>query len=444
MPSGGHALAALGSETDRVVTDLLRKDPDQTLFTHGRGQKMKALASALEGWQDDLAAKVVSRYLGDLGTGNREPDIEALCKWVRAHVNQPENVFECMDVLPPERVSITRVLSRAGSQKVVFLGNWSLTQRLVALKRFLGRSAEATARAREREAQAHPLSMAHPNIIETYFMPNAAGEEFLVEEFLPVVLSDRWRCNGIQEAANLLFDVANALHYLHTDLKRVHGDVKPDNIGKRGASYVLLDFGICRPIQDFVFESSATGSLRTRAPELLLQDRYECPTRADVWALGATVFNAVTGRFPLFDKDEAPPRVSRPDDRGDFEDELRRRVRGEWSRRVTVDSVPDPVRSVLEGMLEKDPTQRWSCAHALDVAKRELAGFLRNPSDVRLVSPLDELQQLVHHLPRREVLRLMPATEKDLLAHRLTALASLQGVSDELRSKAQDICGGLR
>jgi hypothetical protein len=78
MPSGGHALAALGSETDRVVTDLLRKDPDQTLFTHGRGQKMKALASALEGWQDDLAAKVVSRYLGDLGTGNREPDIEAL------------------------------------------------------------------------------------------------------------------------------------------------------------------------------------------------------------------------------------------------------------------------------------------------------------------------------------------------------------------------------
>jgi serine/threonine protein kinase len=444
MPSGGHALASIGTETERVVTDLLRKDPDQNLFSQGLSRKMGALAAALKAgeWQDQLAAKVVSKYLGDIGS--REPDIDGLCKWVRAHVNEPENVFECIDVIPPERVSITRVLSRAGNQKVVFLGNWSLTQKLVVLKRFIPRSAEADNRVRQRESQAHPLSMAHPNIIETYFMPNAAGEEFLVEEFLPVGLSDLWRCHGIQEAANLLFDIANALDYLHTDLKWVHGDVKPDNIRKRGASYVLLDFGICRPISDFVCETSATGSLRTRAPELLLQDRYDCPTRVDVWALGATVFNAMIGRFPLFDEEEAPPRVSERAERDSFEEELMHRVNYEWSRRVVLDKVPEPIRALLAGMLEKDPSKRWSCAQTLEKAKQTLAGFLRNQSEVRAISPLEELEQLVRHLPRPEILRLMPTTEKDLLVHRLTTLASLQGVPEDRRTKANQIAGELR
>jgi serine/threonine protein kinase len=444
MPPGAHALASIGTETERVVADLLRKDPDQNLFSQDLSRKMGALADALKagGWQDQLAAKVVSKYLGDIGS--REPDIDGLCKWVRAHVNEPENVFECMDVIPPERVSITRVLNRAGSQKVVFLGNWSLTQKLVVLKRFIARCAEADKRVRQRESQAHPLSMAHPNIIETYFMLNAAGEEFLVEEFLPVGLNDLWRCHGIQEAANLLFDIANALHYLHTDLKWVHGDVKPDNIRKRGASYVLLDFGICRPIGEFAGETSATGSLRTRAPELLLQDRYNCPTLVDVWALGATVFNAMTGRFPLFDDEEMPPRVSDPTGRELFEKELRRRVQDEWSQRVVLDKVPDPIRALLGGMLEKDPSKRWTCAQTLEMAKPALAGFLRNQSEVRAISPLEELEQLVRHLPRPGILRLMPTTEKDLLIHRLTTLASLQGVPEERRAKANEIIGELR
>ena len=49
----------------------------------------------------------------------------------------------------------------------------------------------------------------------------------------------------------------------------VHGDIKPDNIGKKEGRFVLLDFGICRSAEKFTADTTATGSLRTRAPELL-------------------------------------------------------------------------------------------------------------------------------------------------------------------------------
>ena len=60
--------------------------------------------------------------------------------------------------------------------------------------------------------------MGHPNIIETHPLINIAGERFLAEEFLPVVLGDHWEAGGVQEAANLLHEVCKALHYLHSEL----------------------------------------------------------------------------------------------------------------------------------------------------------------------------------------------------------------------------------
>lgn len=100
--------------------------------------------------------------------------------------------------------------------------------------------------------------MEHPNITETHLLPNTKGEVYLVEERLPEVLSDATSLQ-LEEASNLLYDIAKALVYLHKTLGLVHGDIKPDNIGKRGGDYVLLDFGICRPADQFTSEVTPTG-----------------------------------------------------------------------------------------------------------------------------------------------------------------------------------------
>lgn len=341
-------------------------------------------------------------------------------------------------MLPPERITITRLLSTVGSQKVVFQANWTLTQRAVVLKEVRG-DADARERITQRESQSHPLSMAHPNIIETFVMRNLKGEPFLVEERLPEVLNDAWRCHGIQEAANLLYDVSSALHYLHSDLKWVHGDIKPDNIGKRGGDYIVLDFGICRPIEEFVDAVTPTGSLRTRAPELLLGDFYRCPKKADMWALGATIYNTWTGRFPLFDPGEKVPRLWEQAERRLFEERLTRRTREEWEKRVDLSLIPPQIRSILQQLLEPDPEKRWSAAQVLSAAGNELAGFLRNHSEIGPLSPLEELDQLVRYLPDTRVLRKMPITERHILVQKLKRLAEMKGASEESAGRAAKI-----
>lgn len=213
----------------------------------------------------------------------------------------------------------------------------------------------------------------------------------------------------------------------------VHGDIKPDNIGKRGPRYILLDFGICRPIADFVADTTATGSLRTRAPELLTADTYLHPERADVWALGATVFNALLGRFPLVDPGEKIPRISTPAERREFETLLASRVEREWDKRIDVSSVPSAIRGLLRDVLEKDPNKRPTAAKLVTTLQTDLAPFLRTTSDDGRFSAIEELQQLTEYLPEEDVLVLMPINERQDLRSRLQRLNASQSLESHHR-----------
>ena len=248
LPSAAHAIASIGKESEKLILDFYKVHPESSLFKADIQDQLDRLVQAFKSakWSDAEAAKVLKEYLKAIEV-NQKIDIIFLSRWILSHQNDAQAVLDCMSIVPPEEIDIIRVLSRAGSQKLVFLATWRLTQRQVVLKKLKGPS-ESTIMAREQ--QSHPLSMIHPNIIKTYKLYNKNGESYLVEERLPFLLNDEWRSAGIQEAANLFYDIANALHFLHSkDL--VHGDVKPDNIGKNGEDYILLDFGICRRKEDF-------------------------------------------------------------------------------------------------------------------------------------------------------------------------------------------------
>lgn len=437
-PSGVHALMAIGAATEQAIKHVWKTVEGQSLFEATAEGDLKKLAGALaESWDDEHAAFVVTLYAQAFSTGTRV-NITSLCRWVLSHPNDPDAVQECMTVKPPEGIDVIRVLSRAGSQKLVFLATWRLAQRQVVLKQVIG-PPEARAAIMQREALSHPLSLEHPNIIETHFLTNTEGEPFLVEERLPHLLNDEWRSSGVHEAANLLRDIADALNYLHGRLDLVHGDVKPDNIGQRGEDYILLDFGICRPATAFTADTSATGSLRTRAPELLMAEGYIEPEKVDVWALGATVFNAIAGRYPLFDMGEKPPRVSHLKERGDFETLLCQRVENEWSERVSLDAVDPPVDHVLRDLLgralHRKPAERVSAGELLETVELELAPHVRARTDTGRFSPLDELRQLVAFLPEARILGLMPATRTESLKARLRDLAKIKGLPAEEREQ---------
>jgi len=433
IPPRSRSITSIGDLTTKAATRLFPENPP-LIFVENDGLDLDPLTNAFKQakWTDEEAAKVVSSYADVLNAG-REMDVKALARWVLHHSNDSEQVNECISSIPPKEIEIIKVLSRAGSQKVVFLATWRLTQADVVLKKVIA-STEATERILSRELRANPLNMVHRNIIETHILRNARDEAFLVEKKLPEVLSDEWSSKGIHEAANLLFDIGKALKFLH-DKKLVHGDVKPDNIGKSGDTYVLLDFGICREWSAFAPETTPTGSLRTRAPELLENQIPSDPGKIDVWALGATLFNALKGRFPLIAEDETVPRISKPDKRTEFEEILLRRVRDEWAKWVQFQEVPESMGSILKQMLERDPAKRVSAKDVLDIARQELSAFIRSDSvrgeAIARFSPIEELSQIRQYLEAtQEMPKILPTTKRRMLKDRLVELGKTLGSAE--------------
>lgn len=441
LPGPAHKIAAKGSNTEKIMHDIYRGDKPPIFLTKIEDDFGKFADGFTEGWGDEETAKVVDDYLRFMAEGG-EIDGFSLNRWLLSHENDAAAVLDCMRVEPPKEIYINKVLSRAGSTKLVFLATWRLTQRQVVLKRLIG-PPEMTSRILIREMQPHPLSMSHANIIETHKLVNSSGEEFLVEEYLPFLLSDDWRSDGIQEAANLLYDISAALVFL-AERGLVHGDVKPDNIGKKGDRYILLDFGLCRPVEAFTGEGTATGSLRTRAPEQFKDFHHEEPGKVDVWALAATVFNALLGKFPLFDFGEKPPSIWERPDREKFEKLLFDRAEKEWEKRVVISEIPEPVRQILSSALERNPEQRCSAKELLKKASTELAGFIREPSPIGGFSPLDALQQLRDYLPGKKVLDLMPRAEKEKLQEKLDKLKSVKGFGDEENRQVEKLLKRLK
>jgi len=434
VPSSAKGLFTLGPRTEEAVRAFFR--PHQgMLFDESElggleshpGEDFGQLAQSIvnSSWEDEAAAELI------LGLSERKImgcnlNCVLIGRWVVHHSNDVQSVFQCMDVEPPKEIEIIRVLSRVGSQKIVYLASWRLTERKVVLKRMI--RSDGTA---ERELESFPINLSHPNIIETYRLHNSRGELFLVERRLTEVLHDGWMARGIHEGSNLLYDIAAALKFLH-DHDRVHGDIKPDNIGKEAGEYILLDFGICRTIREFVEETLATGSLRTRAPELLIGRRYVDPPKVDVWALGATIFAVYSGRFPLIDEGEKVPRVSVSEERLEFESKLRKRALEEWDQWVNFEKVPERLRNIVKAMLEREPAERISSSDLLETVKSELSVFVRKGRDKAArsahFSPLYELGQIEHFLTSIRPI-IIPGHKKMELRARLSDLSGTAGFS---------------
>jgi serine/threonine-protein kinase len=133
------------------------------------------------------------------------------------------------------------------------------------------------------------------------------GAPFLVMELLEGeslgVRLDRDGPLPAQEVALLadqLLDVLAAAHAAHI----VHRDLKPDNVFLTHDGRIkVLDFGIAR-LRDLANESSAStqagsllGTPAFMAPEQALGRWKEVDERTDIWAIGATLFNLLSGRF---------------------------------------------------------------------------------------------------------------------------------------------------
>ncbi len=171
---------------------------------------------------------------------------------------------------------------------------------------------------------------------------------------------DRYR-----QLARAFRDAAKGVQELH-DRGIIHRDLKPENLMVTAAEHrvVVMDLGLAM-VKDASIsitqdKTAILGTLRYMPPEQLLRSLFQVDHRADVYALGATLYELVANR-PLFD--------------GDTEERLRHQIiheRPEALKRIVAE-VPRDLATIVETAIEKDPAARYPTAQALS---DDLAAFL--------------------------------------------------------------------
>ncbi len=204
---------------------------------------------------------------------------------------------------------IRSVLGHGGMGRV-YAAERLTTRQLVALKAPLsGSNARVNARLL-REAR-HAMSVNHPNVARVLDADvDATGVPFIVMEHLDgESLAERLTRQGPiawGNAAAHIEQSCRGLEAIHaTGL--IHRDIKPSNLfvvrAADGAETTkVIDLGLSKRVDD---DESLTasgvgfiGSVAYVAPELL-RARAEANARSDIWSLGVTLFELITGKLPF-------------------------------------------------------------------------------------------------------------------------------------------------
>ena len=269
---------------------------------------------------------------------------------------------------------------------------WHLhLNRPVALKMLLaGAHAPPADRERfQREAEA-VAALQHSNIVQIYDVDEVDDRPYFTMELVEAgSLADRIR--GIpqpaRQSAVLVSMLADAIHVAH-QAGIVHRDLKPGNILLTADDTPkITDFGLARWLDGstgLTLSGALVGTPSYMAPEQARGDKGAIGPASDVYALGAILYELLTGRPPfrsdtasatlhqVANEEPVPPRRLNP-------------------------RVPRDLQTICLKCLRKEPHRRYASAQAL---AEDLRRFERGePIQARPVGPVERTVRWVRRRP---------------------------------------------
>ncbi len=258
---------------------------------------------------------------------------------------------------------VLRIIGEGGMGRVYEAKHTRLPNKHFAIKMLhqeLARQPEVMMRF-QREAEASS-GLSHPNVVSVFDVNTSPdGRPYIVAELLEgTQLGDHLDRVGklpVEEAVPIVRQICRALKLAH-ERGVVHRDIKPENVFLSAPNAVVkvLDFGISKVEES---QSSLTktgvvmGTPDYMAPEQARGDRVDA--RADVYAVGAILYRALTGRKPFEGLDpmatltaalvQEPPRPSSVES-----------------------SIPLGVELVVQHAMAKEPRERFQSIAELDEA----------------------------------------------------------------------------
>jgi eukaryotic-like serine/threonine-protein kinase len=286
----------------------------------------------------------------------------------------------------------------AGGMGEVYRARDTRLDRTVAIK-MLSASVKTNPNLKERfEREARVISqLQHPNICTLFDVGHSDGVDFLVMEFLEgESLADRLQRGPLplKQTLEIGVQIAEALDRAHR-AGITHRDLKPGNVMLTKGGAKLLDFGLAKPAptlaaaassaatvsKPLTSEGTLVGTFQYMAPEQL--QGQEADSRSDIFALGAVLYEMLTGRrafdgksqisvmSAILERDPEPISAAQP-------------------------LTPPVLEHAVRRALEKYPDRRWQSA--ADLAS-ELKWIAESPSSAML--PMPALSS--HRMRRRAI-----------------------------------------